>query len=106
MNNATKNISETGKLARGLICDGLMVNAEIAAEEPSYGPKGLDEALHRLVHKFGAVAVLEALHDAAIGAAEVHEDCDDPMDNPKYGVVAVRLKVFCRKVDAAAKALR
>lgn len=106
MNNATKNISETGQLARGLICNGLEVNAEIAAEEPNYSVKDLDAAVLKIVKKFGVVAVLDAIHDAACGAAEVHEDCDDPMDNPEYGVVAVRLKMFCRKVDAATKTLR
>lgn len=98
-------VTVTGQLARGLICDGLMVNAEIAAEEPSYGPQGLDEALHGLVHRFGAVAVLEALHDAAIGAAEVHEDCDD-RDEDDYGVVSFRLQVFGRKLRSAMDALK
>jgi hypothetical protein len=105
MNNATKNVSGTGNLARGLISDGLEVNAEIAAEEPSYALKGLDEALLKIVRKFGAVAVLEAIHDAAVGAAEVHEDCEyDGQD--EYGVVAVRLQVFGKKIDAAIKTLR
>ena len=102
MNNATKTVTETGKLARGLICDGLEVNAEIAAEEPSYGRKGLDEGVHRLVKKYGAKAVLEAFHDAACGAAETHEDLDEEgMD-----VAPLRLRVFCRRLDAAIKALR
>ncbi len=109
MNNATKNVSKIGSTCRGLIADGLEVNAEIAAEEPHYAPKGLDEALLKVVRKFGAVAVLEALHDAALGAAEVHEECDDPNDDEsqdEYGVSAVRLQVFCRKLEAATRTLR
>ncbi len=105
MNNATKNVSGTGKLARGLITDGLEVNAEIAAEEPTYANKGLDMALLKLVRQHGPVAVLEALHDAAIGAAEVHEECDDE-NEADFGVVAVRLQVFGKKIDAAIKTLR
>lgn len=102
MNNATNEVSEVGQLARGLICDGLEVNAEIAAEEPSYGRKGLDEGVHRLVKKYGAKAVLEAFHDAACGAAETHEDMDeDGMD-----LASLRLRMFCRKIDAAIKTLR
>jgi hypothetical protein len=105
MNNATKTVTATGNLARGMISDGLEVNAEIADEEPSYAPKGLDAALLKVVRKYGAVAVLEALHDAALGAAEVHEDCDD-RDEPDYGVVSCRLQVFCRKLEAATRTLR
>lgn len=105
MNNATKNITEIGKLARGLISDGLEVSAELAAEEPRYAPKGLDEALLSLVRAHGPVAVLEALHDAALGAAEVHEDCDD-RDEADYGVVSCRLQVFGRKIEGAIRALR
>jgi hypothetical protein len=105
MNNATKNVSSTGNLARGLITDGLEVNVEIASEEPSYGPKGLDEALLKLCRKHGAVALLEALHDAALGAAVVHEECDDE-NEADFGVVAVRLQVFSRKIEAAIRTLR
>lgn len=105
MNNATKNVTVTGTLARGLIADGLEVNAEISAEEPAYAPRGLDEALLKIVRRFGTVAVLDALHDAALGAAEVHEDCDD-RDEPDFGVVSCRLQVFCRKLEAATRTLR
>jgi hypothetical protein len=105
MNNTTKAVSEVGQLARGLISDGLMVNAEIALEEPEYGPKGLDEALLKLVNRYGAEQVLASIHDAACGAAEVHEDCSE-FDEEHYGVVAVRLKVFCRKIRSAMDALK
>ncbi len=105
MNNATKIVTATGNLARGLIADGLEVNAEVADEEPEYGPKGLDRALLKLVRRHGAVAVLEALHDAALGAAEVHEECDEP-NVDDYGVVSVRLQVFGRKLESAIRTLR
>jgi hypothetical protein len=103
MNNATKTVTATGELARGMICDGLEVAAEIDEQEPAYQPddlKGLDRKLHRLVHKYGVKAVLASIHDAAIGAAEVHEDCDD-RDEVDYGVVSFRLQVFGRKMRAA-----
>lgn len=108
MNNATKTVTKTGKLARGLICDGLEVNAEIDEQEPEYSPdelKGLDRKLHELVSQYGATAVLASLHDAALGAAEVHEDCDDRSEDD-YGVVSVRLQVFSRKLRSAMDALR
>jgi hypothetical protein len=101
MNNATRMVTVTGKLARGLIVDGLEVNAEVIAD----GPNGLDERLLVLIRQYGAVGILEALHDAALGAAEIHEECDDPEDQD-FGVVAVRLQVFSRKLDAAIKTLR
>lgn len=120
MNNATNPfdvvtkpakdvVTETGKLARGMIHDGLEVHAEMYEQEPELKDapfKGIDRKLHRLVQQYGVQAILESLHDAAIGAAEVHEDCDDPMDNPEYGVVAVRLKVFGRKLRSAMDALK
>lgn len=119
MNNATNPfdvitkpakevVTETGKLARGLICDGLEVQAEMDEQEPEYSPadlKGLDRKLHKLVSRYGAQAVLASLHDAAIGAAEVHEDCDD-RDEDDYGVVSFRLQVFGRKLRSAMDALK
>lgn len=104
MNTTTK----TGKLARDMICDGLEVHAEMDEQEPEYSPadvKGLDRKLHKLVLRYGVKAVLASLHDAAVGAADVHEDCVDH-DEAEYDVVAVRLQVFGRKLRSAMDTLR
>lgn len=106
MNNATKNVSAVGDLARSLIADGLEVNAEIAAEEPSYATNPPDEELLRIVRLHGIVAVLEAIHDAALGAAEAHEESDESGDVPTYTIASGRLQVFSRKIDGALRALR
>ncbi len=91
------NISDTGAAARDLLHTGVEVNAEIALDEPQMA-HGCDVALFKLVRKHGAVAVLEALHDAAWGGAEMHEEDDE--------VTCLRLRVFGKRLAGAIDALK
>jgi len=91
------DISATGRDARDLLSTGVEVNAEIAREEPE-AAHGCDEALFKLVRKHGPVAVLEALHDAAWGAAEMNEEDDE--------VTCLRLRVFGNRLGSALDALK
>lgn len=96
-----RTTSETGTMAANLIIDGLAVNAEIALEEPQM-PQGLDEAVRRLVWKYGVKEVLGAIHCAAWGAAEVHEDMEDEGD----AIASFRLRVFGNRLGEAIDALK
>lgn len=98
--NATK-ISKTGVNATSLIIAGLEVNAEIALEEPEC-PQGVDEAVKALIERFGINSVLGAIHCAAWGAAEVHEDTED-MDDV---MASFRLRVFGNRLGEAIEALK
>ena len=98
--NTTK-VSKTGVSATSLIIAGLEVNAEIALEEPE-APQGVDEAVKGLIEKFGLNSVLGAIHCAAWGAAEVHEDTDD-MDD---AMASFRLRVFGNRLGEAIEALK
>lgn len=95
--NTTK-VSKTGVSATSLIIAGLEVNAEIALEEPE-APQGVDEAVKGLIEKFGLNSVLGAIHCAAWGAAEVHEDTDDAM-------ASFRLRIFGNRLGEAIEALK
>lgn len=97
MNNAT---TETGKAAAELITDGIEVNAEIALEEPQM-PQGLDEDVLRLIRKHGLRMVLATIHDAAWGAAEAHEDVDEPEDMTSF-----RVRIFGNRLGEAIAALK
>ncbi len=96
--NSKTVASQTAINAIDLIQCGLEVNAECYAEEniPS-----CDEAVLELVREHGLKAILESLHDAAYGAAEVHEEADDVEDMSSF-----RCRMFGVKIDAAIKALR
>lgn len=96
MNDATK----TGRDAQELIIDGLAVNAEIALEEPQC-PQGVDEAVRKLVRRYGVREVLAAIHSAAWGACEVHEDTDDEEDMTSF-----RLRIFGNRLGGAIDALK
>ncbi len=91
------DISVTGQDARDLLFTGVEVNADMAREEPELAGR-CDEALFKLVRKHGAVAVLEALHDAAWGAAEMNEEEDE--------VTCLRLRVFGKRLGSALAALK
>lgn len=96
MNNATK----TGRNAQELIIDGLEVNAEIALEEPQL-QQGVDENVRRLVKRYGVKGVLEAIHCAAWGACEMHEETDDEEDMASF-----RLRIFGNRLGQAIQALK
>lgn len=91
------NISETGAAARDLLLTGVEVNADIADDERQM-PQGLDRTLAKLMAKHGHTAVLEALHDAAWGAAEMTEEEDE--------VTCLRLRVFGKRLGDAIEALK
>lgn len=95
--NRTNEVSRTGIDARNLLLLGLEVNSEIAREEPEL-PKGLDEAVLMMMIEHGPVALLEALHDAAWGAAEMNEEDDE--------ITCLRLRVFGKRLGAALEALK
>jgi hypothetical protein len=80
-----------------LLSVGIEVNAEIARDEPQMAG-GCDIALSRLVQKHGPVALLEALHDAAWGAAESNEEGDE--------VTCLRLRIFGKRLGQALAALK
>jgi hypothetical protein len=92
--------TDTGMAAAQLIADGLEVNAEIALEEPEC-PQGVDEDVLRLVRKHGLREVLSAIHCAAWGAAEVHEDVDEPEDMRSF-----RIRIFNNRLAEAIQALK
>lgn len=109
MNNtmkSAKTVTATGKLARGLISDGLEVISELV-NDPDFGSdnNGLEESLSKLVRQYGMTAVLEIIHDSACTAAETHE-LADVSDETDFSVVTARLNVFRRKIDGAIKVLR
>lgn len=96
----TTTTTNTGKAAAGLIADGLEVNAEIALEEPEC-PQGVDEDVLKVVRKHGLQSVLAAIHSAAWGAAEVHEDFVDEGD-----MAAFRTRIFMNRLGEAINALK
>jgi len=96
MNNTTK----TGRDAQELLIDSLAINAEIALEEPQM-TQGVDEAVRKLMKKYGVREVLATVHDAAWSAAEVHEEMDDEED-----MTAFRLRIFGNRLSSAIDALK
>ena len=90
-------ISATGIQARDLLMMGVEVNADIADDERQM-PQGLDRTLLKLMAKHGPTAVLEALHDAAWGAADMNEEDDE--------ITCLRLRVFGRRIGEALDALK
>lgn len=94
------NISATGQDALNLLLLGLEVNSEIARTEPEL-PKGLDKAVLMLMIEHGPVALLEAIHDAAWGAAETNEENEDADE-----VTCLRLRIFGKRLGAALEALK
>ncbi len=97
MNETT---TATGIAAQELIATGLEINAEIALEEPEC-PQGVDEDLLRIVQKYGLREVLSSIHCAAWGAAEVHEDTDEPEDMASF-----RIRIFNNRLGEAIQALK
>ena len=97
MNETT---TKTGIAAQELIAMGLEINAEIAREEPEI-PQGLDEDVLSLVQKHGLREVLSSIHCAAWGAAEVHEDTDEPEDMASF-----RIRIFNNRLSEAIDALK
>ena len=93
----TNEVSQTGLEARDLLFTGVEVNVEIARDEPDL-PKGLDAAILKLMTKHGPVALLESLHDAAWGAAEMNEEDDE--------ITCLRLRVFGKRLSSALEALK
>ena len=92
--------SETGRTAANLIEAGIEVNAEIALEEPQC-TQGVDDDLLKLVQKYGLREVLSSIHCAAWGAAEVHEDTDEPEDMASF-----RIRIFGNRLGEAIQALK
>ena len=91
------NPSAAGSDARDLLLVGVEVNVDIAREEPTM-PQGLDATLLKLMTKHGPTAVIEALHDAAWGAAEMNEEEDE--------VTCLRLRIFGKRLGEALDALK
>ncbi len=92
-----KTVSTQGASARDLLSTGVEVNADIAQDEPQMG-HGCDVALHKLVTKHGPMAILEALHDAAWGAAEMNEEEDE--------LTCLRLRLFGKRLAEALDVLK
>ncbi len=93
----SKNVSQVGQDARDLIIMGVEVNVDIAADEPQM-PQGLDSAILKLMTKHGPIAILEALHDAAWGAAEMNEEEDE--------IACLRLRIFGKRLGTALETLK
>jgi len=91
--------SAIGREAQDLIDAGLEVGAEIALEEPQC-PQGVDKDVLRAVRKHGLKGVLDSLAAAAWGAAEMHEGGED------MEVVALRLRIFGKRIERAIGALK
>lgn len=107
MNNAMQNPfdvlrpvmpTETGTEALHFIDMGLEVAADMEADDEPNAPSGMAADLRRIVGEAGLGEVLATIHDAALGAAEVHEEGNE--------IVAVRLQVFCARLREAMSALR
>jgi len=89
-----------GKCAKGLVCDGLEVLAEISDDDPDFSEvDGLDRDVLRLVARHGVDVVLASIHDAARGAAEMRAEDEDAL-------VSMRLNVFADRLRDAMRALR
>lgn len=92
--------TETGKSAAHFICAGIEVQADMEHEGTIEG-EYLNAALLPIVEKWGIDQVLAAIHDAALGAAEVHEEAVEEGDMTPF-----RLQVFCGRLREAMEALK
>jgi len=94
-----KTTTAIGKETLDLIDMGLVVGMEIALEEPQC-PQGVDKDVLSAIRKHGLKGVLDSLATAAWGAAEMHEDAED------MEIVALRLRIFGKRIESAIAALK
>lgn len=93
--------TETGKAAEDFITAGVEVGADIEHDEDGGPDEYLAAALLPILEKWGAKKVLGVIHDAALGASEVHEEIVAEAD-----MAPLRLAVFCGKIRAAIACLK
>lgn len=94
------NTSETGRAVADFVKQGLAVNAEIALEEREC-PQEVDAEVLKLVEEYGLKSVLASIQSAAWGAAEVHEDTDEPEDMGPF-----RTRMFMLRLGQAIDCLK
>lgn len=102
MNATTMTTTNEGKAAEDFITAGVNVNADLEHEEDGGADEYLAAALLPILEKWGTKKVLAVIHDAALGAAEVHED----MLIPELDMTPLRLQIFCGKIRAAMECLK
>lgn len=93
--------TETGKAAEDFITAGVEVGADIEHDEDGGPDEYLAAALLPIVEKWGTKKVLAVIHDAALGASEVHEELVNEGD-----MTPLRLQIFCGKIRAAMNCLK
>ena len=94
MNNTT----QTGHEALDFIDGGLEVATDI--EQDVYGDDGcgISNMIRAIAHDHGVREILAVIHDAALSAAEVHEEENE--------IACLRLQVFCNRLRSAMDALK
>lgn len=99
MNTTTDN---TGKSAENFITRGVEVAVDIEHDEDGGPDEYLAAALLPILEKWGARKVLMVIHDAGLGAAEVHEDTLVVEGD----MTPFRLQVFCARLRDAMDAVK
>jgi hypothetical protein len=102
----SKTTSPTGELTRDFIARSISVFSDVENDDPigafNSPPHTPATELLPLIEKYGIREILAVIHDAALNAAETHEDTGED----DYDIVCLRMNVFCNRLRLVMQSLK